>query len=100
MFGRCSVYVIHSTSGHYKIGHSDQPKRRLKELKKTQGPYEYRLVYHWVFSGKDEAAYVERYLHRTFRSAKTKGEWFNLSFTDLIDLSNVVESARADYQRR
>lgn len=95
----CSVYVVHSTSGHCKIGISEQPKKRIKALQATQGPFEYELIHYWVCGSRKEAAFIERYLHNIFSSCRVNGEWFTLSPADLIFLGgDGIEMARHEYE--
>lgn len=95
----CSVYIIYSTSGHYKIGISGQPRKRLKELQRTQGPYKYSLEFYWVCNSRDEASFIEKYLHRAFRKQRVNGEWFELSPGDLIGIGNdAIDMARTAYE--
>lgn len=99
MTEKCRVYIIESTSGHYKIGISSDVQRRLKELQKTQGPYLYDIAYYWVCSSRDEARFIEGYLHRAYDHKRVNGEWFELSARDLIDLGhNLIEMARDRYR--
>jgi predicted GIY-YIG superfamily endonuclease len=94
----CSVYIIYSTSGHYKIGVSNNPKKRVKALRRTQGPYEYSLVYYWVFGSRGEAYHIEQWLHKVFEGQRVNGEWFELSPTDLIFIGNdAIDLASAEY---
>lgn len=102
LFGieKSCVYIIESTSGHYKIGHSDDPKRRLKELKRTQGPYEYRLIYYRWLSTKDQARYTEQELHRIFATNRVNGEWFSLKAADLIGIGEGFDLIAEGYERQ
>ena len=72
------IYLIKSTSGHYKIGQSKNPKRRLKELQKgaTIGPFELDLVCYFKVKDMDD---IEDHLHGYFYAERVIGEWFNLS---------------------
>lgn len=88
----CYVYVIKSTSGHYKIGLSDDPHRRLKQLKKTQGPYEYSLMVHISFPSRDSARRAERSIHNALDEWRVNGEWFSLSESFLVALGIILES--------
>lgn len=80
------VYVIESTSGHYKIGYSKNPMRRLKELQKTQGPFQYSFVSITSFETEKFAREAERYLHSLFVNHRVNGEWYKLDAFNLIYL--------------
>jgi len=72
------VYLFKERPGHYKIGVSDDPDRRLYEL--TKGPYKPELV-HKIHT--DDPAGVETYWHRRFADRLMRGEWFRLSAADV-----------------
>ncbi len=72
------IYLIKSTSGHYKIGQSKNPRRRLIELQKgaTIGPFELDLICYFAVNDMDEA---ENYLHAVYHDSRINGEWFLLN---------------------
>jgi hypothetical protein len=77
------VYIIFDClTGFYKIGKSDDPEKRLKQLTKQDTlqplPNEYRLCDAWW---ADESC--ERSLHKFFAKQRQRGEWFALSDLDL-----------------
>jgi predicted GIY-YIG superfamily endonuclease len=74
------VYIIRSTSGHYKIGRSTDPHKRFRQLTKTQGPYVYTLVNVIRTNDMYEA---EREFHQRFEMKRARGEWFDLTEDDL-----------------
>lgn len=92
------VYVISSTSGHYKIGVTNSVGRRLKELTRTQGPYKYSLFREVpLFSSRAHADFTERRLHHKFAHKRVNGEWFSLDANDLREMDDLLdEAARAD----
>lgn len=85
-FNSTFVYVIESTSGHFKIGISDNPARRIKQLNKTKGPFDLNLIYWCAYDSRETAAKREQALHGEFEHARVNGEWFKLSAKDLMDL--------------
>lgn len=91
MSDNCFVYVIHSTSGHFKIGFSTNPKRRLRQLKRTQGPFEYRLVAYIKLPTVADAKQVEKDLHDAFERKQVNGEWFELEPAHLIAIGVCFE---------
>lgn len=97
---KCSVYIIESTSGHYKIGISRNPKNRLKQLKMTQGPYKYSLAFFWWCGSREEARFIESDLHRIHGKRRVNGEWFELTANDLIGIGQCFELIRDRYLER
>ena len=101
---KCSVYLIHSTSGHYKIGYSTDPQRRLRQLRKTQGPYEYSLVGAIVCDSVEEAREMESDLHEEFSDSRFNGEWFELLPMELVlvgfTIHRTIAKGQADKARQ
>lgn len=83
------IYLIISTSGHVKIGYSNDPQRRLKELRKTQGPFQYDIEYLWEFESEEQAKYIEKQIHSMYKDHRVNGEWFIMSPGDLIELGSL-----------
>lgn len=67
------VYLIRSTSGHHKIGSSKHPKKRLKQLAATTGPYELELIREVKMYGPE---CYESVLQEYFSDYHVLGEWF------------------------
>jgi hypothetical protein len=74
------IYLIHDPfTGLYKIGKSDNPEVRLKQLCSPSGgtiaaaPSDYQLVDAWLAPEE-----TEDYLHEMFADARVRGEWFTL----------------------
>lgn len=70
------VYMIQALeSGHYKIGVSKHPQKRIKQLI-TGNSSELKLIETY----QSEHAYkIERTLQRRYTGMKKEGEWFDLS---------------------
>jgi len=68
-----------SYSSLFKIGSSDNPEERLKQLQTANGE---RLELIETFETKNKFK-LESALHRRFLSKKTLGEWFELTEEDL-----------------
>jgi hypothetical protein len=79
-----NVYVI-KCNEFYKIGMSDNPKRRLMELN-TATPYTITLV---KVIPSDRASELEYELHKEFEGCRIKGEWFRLSKFDLVYIKSM-----------
>lgn len=71
-------FIQESGNGYIKIGFSQEPLQRLRQLSKNQ-PYEYNLI--GVLPGHLPE---EKALHKKFSDFSVKGEWFCPS-KDLID---------------
>ena len=69
------VYFIKSDSGHYKIGKSRRPDKRVGEFT-LQLPFKVEVI-HLVES--DDYHLAERMFHIMFRDYHVNGEWFLLS---------------------
>jgi hypothetical protein len=83
---RTSVYVIGSPESHLiKIGYSDDPVRRLREIQ-NMSPASLQIL--WITPGNME---LEQRLHRVFAERRRHGEWFD--FSDVADpVQTVAES--------
>lgn len=69
------VYFINDGIGHMKIGVSDDPDRRIKELQ-TGNANKLELYYLLCVDSMDEAYEVEAILHNNFAADHMYGEWF------------------------
>ena len=88
----CCVYFMAGTGYcegcYFKIGISDDPKRRLKQIQ-TSTPFEIKVCSRWRLKSRCKAAELEGILHRVFRDHHSKGEWFYLD--DLNDLQKAAD---------
>lgn len=73
------VYLMHSSSGHYKIGASANPQSRLRSLR-TASPFDIRIVHTVYASDMFEA---EKTLHTRYAGKRVSNEWFELSEFDV-----------------
>lgn len=78
----CHVYVIASfnidgSPGPIKVGLSDNPKARLRQLQ-TGSPFRMELVAVFSFPNREIARAVEAAFHQAQKKWKTSGEWFDL----------------------
>lgn len=82
------VYLMHSNTGHYKIGLSNDPARRASEMVKTPTilPIEVNVIH--TFRCED-ARLAERALHRLYNLDRQKGEWFNLTEKQVGQTTNI-----------
>lgn len=73
-----SVY-LYKSSKHYKIGRTNDLKRRDREIK-LQLPLEADLIHRII---TDDPVGIEKYWHNRFADKRLNGEWFNLSASDI-----------------
>jgi len=67
------VYVISGDHGRVKIGFTDRPLQRLRELQ-TGSPFALQFVFVGEVNGVADS--VEAMAHHTLRDARENGEWF------------------------
>lgn len=73
------VYVIgNDETSLVKIGHSEQPDKRLLQIK-TGSPWPLRLL--WQHGGGQR---LERALHQRFAAQRRNGEWFDFGDADPV----------------
>ena len=76
------VYVmIDKNTGYYKIGRSKNPKYREITLQSEKPTIE--MIH--TFEAKNED---EKNLHLLFQNKRIRGEWFDLSGSDLYTIDN------------
>lgn len=80
------VYLISNTL-HTKIGVSVDPLTRMEALQ-TGSSLELSLVYQ-VDGGFD----LESHLHDKFKAKRVRGEWFDLSPQDLVEVRSCLRNA-------
>lgn len=73
------IYILKSSSGHYKIGRTKYLQNRLSQLQ-TGSPISLKFVH--SIKTQDMKA-LESELHHRFASKRVRGEWFNLSPEDV-----------------
>lgn len=73
------VYLLKSTSGYYKIGHTGNPKNRLRTFN-VKLPFEVEFE---CLIQCDDMRHLEKTLHNHFDNKRVNGEWFNLEAEDI-----------------
>lgn len=86
------LYVIGGTEKPYKIGITNNPARRLKNLQ-TGHPKKLKL-HHIELIPDDQVRLLEQTIHNTIKHRKTHGEWFDV---DLEQAISEVKHARIRY---
>lgn len=77
-----------SISGYYKIGKSIAPSKRIQHL--SSGSPNLTVL----MSCKEN---IETKLHRKFSSKRIKGEWFNLSECDLLEIIDEFKAVGGEF---
>jgi len=76
------IYLIRHNSGAVKIGYSKNPERRVRALDVMPYP-----VVELEFSKRvRDAKSVERELHERYSDKQIRGEWFDLTETEVEEL--------------
>ena len=71
------VYLLRSSAGHYKMGHSTNVPKRLQAFA-ADPPYS---LLHTIAA--DDRIDAEKKLHRQFFDKRVHGEWFSLDRDDI-----------------
>lgn len=77
------VYLMRNGRGHYKIGHSVNPRKRRSQLSSLDNPV--RLI---LLIPTDDMVALELALQRLFVWKRTRDEWFRL---DKSDINTIVQ---------
>lgn len=86
----CFVYLMVDTSnGFHKIGISNHPEYRERTLQSEKPTIE--KICAKKYPSRQIATAIESALHATFAAKRIRGEWFNLSSSDV---SQVIETLR------
>lgn len=79
------VYLIKSSTGHWKIGRSKNPKDRLKTFGVIL-PFE--VQYEHLIPA-DDMCKAESALHEKYAEKRVNGEWFLLTEDDIADIKAI-----------
>jgi hypothetical protein len=78
------LYVIGTNERYQKIGFSANVERRLKSLQ-TGNPDKLQ-IHHVELVPKEQVRLLERKIHKDLAHYRLKGEWFNLTSQEAVDL--------------
>jgi hypothetical protein len=78
------LYVIGTNERYQKIGFSANVERRLKSLQ-TGNP-DKLAIHHVEPVPKEQVRLLERKIHKELSYYRLKGEWFNLTSQEAVDL--------------
>lgn len=99
------LYIVNSgnNDGVYKIGISNDPAKRLKQIRTQYNVPRAFLVETMDVATRDEVFTIESALHDKYESQAAAGyegrEWFVLSHSDLEDLKAMYRSESNDFQQ-
>jgi sugar/nucleoside kinase (ribokinase family) len=79
------VYLIHSDSGHYKIGMSVRPSERINAIS-TGNPFKVTLLHSFP---ADDMAAAEKKLHTRYDYARVANEWFVLASAEVKSILKI-----------
>ncbi len=83
--GKNFIYLMHNNRNNLiKIGKSINPRHREKTLQAEEP--EITMIAVWEASGA-----LERYLHRLYKDKRLRGEWFQLSYNELLNVKQQAE---------
>lgn len=89
-----SVYLIQSLEeGYYKIGVSQNPKKRIKQLQ-TGNSAELKLIGSY---SSEYAHKIEKALHNFHSHCKKEGEWFNIPLTEALDFTEKCKQIERNF---
>lgn len=79
------VYLLMSPTGHYKIGHTREPKVRMKTFE-IKLPFEVEFAH--LIPTPDRFK-LEKELHQKFADRRVNGEWFALTDADVLYIKSL-----------
>lgn len=89
-FDPCYVYLMHDLkNGYHKIGISKTPKYREKTLQSEKPTIE--LVCSKEYPSRKIAEAIEAALHKVYEENRIRGEWFELSDSDVAILKETLK---------
>lgn len=88
-FDYCYVYLMHDKrNGYHKIGMSNKPNVREKTLQSEVPAIE--MVCSKKYPSRKIAKAIESALHNAYAEQRVRGEWFDLSPTDILMLQETL----------
>lgn len=85
--GNC-VYILKTGKNLYKIGKTSDLPKRLASYH-THLPIDFRIIRQYAASNMAE---LEQSLHIVFQHKRMKGEWFELTDSDLVICDNIARN--------
>jgi hypothetical protein len=84
------VYLAFNVNGFFKIGKSDNPIRRQKQLQQVYG----EDLNFWNVIASSDMAWAETYLHNRFKYRRVNNEWFALLSDEVNWVSTITRIDR------
>lgn len=85
------VYVMRNGKGHYKIGHSVNPRKRRSQLSRVENPV--RII---LLIATPDMVALEISLQQRYAAKHVMGEWYRLNRADLNALIKHQGAVRYD----
>ena len=93
------MYIISNDKGYIKVGITNNPTKRLKQLQ-TGNPNKLSLLFTEEFeSPRAHLLKIEKIVHKELQEYKNDsiGEWFKVDESDLENIKNVIKWNRIRY---
>jgi hypothetical protein len=88
-FPNSCIYIIRiKNTNYYKIGVSQNYKRRLRDIESSM-PFTIELI---TIKKVKDAYNIETTLHDTFKQKYIKSEWFNLNELDIKKAKKIINT--------
>ena len=94
------IYIISNDLGYIKVGVSNNPERRVKQLQ-TGNEHKLTLLFTEEFDcTRHHLLHIEKELHKQLRQMTTKtiGEWFFIDDKSIDTIKNTVIYYRIRYE--
>lgn len=94
------IYIIKSDENRYKIGISNNPKKRLKQLQ-TGNQSTLTLIFSEEFNcTRNHLLKIEKEIHQTLNIGykKLSGEWYLIDETKLQEIINLIKFYRIRFE--
>ena len=93
----CFIYVIGCDEGPVKVGISDNPWGRLRQLK-TGCHLPIKLLHVQTMRDREHALYHEKWFHEVHGDQRLAGEWFSTSRWAAVESLLTAIELQADYE--
>ncbi len=93
------VYLFRNKySGLCKIGITNSPKTRLRQIQNTSGMEIQDLIILECLPEYDESPiFIEKFLHNYFGEKRKFGEWFQLSIREILSIRRLFWEIEGEY---
>jgi hypothetical protein len=84
------VYIMES-GGYYKIGHTSDIGKRIRDIAKTIIPFDTKVL---LTVRHEKAKKIEREAHKQYKDKRIRGEWFSFTETELAEVKLFLTSQK------